>query len=79
MKGLYVLARTDLQMAQNNLKLLEDVKDEVYLNYVTYHVQQAAEKMLKFQIEMQGKQYPHTHRIGVLVDECLSLQVNLPK
>ncbi|MDF2614510.1 MAG: hypothetical protein K0S71_2296 [Clostridia bacterium] len=79
MKGLYVLARTDLQMAQNNLKLLEDEQDEVYLNYIAYHVQQAAEKMLKFQIEMQGEQYPHTHKIGVLVDKCLSLQVDIPE
>lgn len=48
MKGLYVLARTDLQMAKNNLKLLENIQDEVYLNYIAYHVQQATEKMLKF-------------------------------
>lgn len=79
MKGLYVLARTDLQMAKNNLKLLEDIQDEVYLNYIAYHVQQATEKMLKFQLEVEGSKYPHTHKISVLIDACLGLEIVIPQ
>lgn len=79
MKGLYILAQTDLQMAKNNLSLMQNMQDEVYLNYIAYHVQQATEKMLKFKLEMQGEKYPHTHRIGVLVDECLKLGIEIPE
>lgn len=79
MKGLYVLAQTDLQMAKNNLSLMQTMHDDVYLNYIAYHVQQATEKMLKFQLEMQGEKYPHTHRIGVLIDECLTFGIEIPE
>lgn len=78
MKGLYRLAITDLQMSQNNLKFLEGVKDDVYLNYIAYHVQQSTEKILKFLIEMQGEIYPRTDNIAVLVDRCEELGVEVP-
>jgi HEPN domain-containing protein len=79
MKGLYILAKTDLQMAKNNLALLEGVQDEVYMNYIAYHVQQATEKMLKFLLELRGHTYPRTHKIGVLIDECLNYNISVPE
>lgn len=79
MKGLYVLAQTDLRMAKNNLVLIQTIHNQIYLNYIAYHVQQAIEKMLKFQLEMQGEKYPHTYRIGVLIDECLTLGIDIPE
>lgn len=79
MKGLYKLAKTDLQMAKNNLALLEDVKDNIYLNYIAYHVQQSVEKMLKLQIELLGESYPRTHNIAVLVDRCIELSIDVPE
>lgn len=79
MKGLYKLAKTDLIMAKNNLRLLEDINDDVYLNYIAYHVQQSVEKMLKLQIELLGKDYPRSHNIAVLVDKCLDLGVAVPE
>lgn len=79
MKGLYRLAKTDLIMAKNNLKLLEEVNDDIYLNYIAYHVQQSTEKMLKLQIELLGENYPRTHNIAVLVDKCIELDVQVPE
>lgn len=79
MKGLYKLAKTDLIMAKNNLRLLEDVQDEIYLNYIAYHVQQSVEKMLKLQMELLGEEYPRSHNIAVLVDKCIDLGVDIPE
>ncbi|MGL4345623.1 MAG: HEPN domain-containing protein [Cellulosilyticaceae bacterium] len=79
MKGLYKLAKTDLLMAKNNLALLEDIQDEIYLNYIAYHVQQSVEKMLKLQVELLGEEYPRSHNIAVLVDRCLDLGVDIPE
>ncbi|MCL1877620.1 MAG: HEPN domain-containing protein [Defluviitaleaceae bacterium] len=42
--------------------------DENLVDIVGYHLQQAVEKLLKFQIEMQGDTYPFTHDIAVLMD-----------
>ena len=37
--------------------------DEAYLNYIGYHLQQAVELNLKYQLEMSGIEYPKTHDI----------------
>jgi len=42
--------------------------DDNIVDIVGYHLQQAVEKLLKFQIEMQGEQYPFTHDITLLLD-----------
>ncbi|MCL1846039.1 MAG: HEPN domain-containing protein [Defluviitaleaceae bacterium] len=42
--------------------------DENIVDIAGYHLQQSVEKLLKFQIEMQGDEYPFTHDIAVLMD-----------
>lgn len=41
--------------------------DDVYLNYVGYHLQQAVELSLKYQLEMSGILYPKTHDVDQLI------------
>lgn len=41
--------------------------DEAYLNYIGYHLQQAVELNLKYQLEMSGIEYPKTHDIDQLL------------
>ena len=41
--------------------------DEVYLNYIAYHVQQAIELSIKYTLELNGVEYPRTHDISQLI------------
>lgn len=43
--------------------------DENIVDIAGYHLQQSVEKLLKFQIEMQGEEFPLTHDIAVLMDK----------
>lgn len=42
-------------------------EDEEMLNLVGYHLQQALELSLKYTLEMNGVEYPNTHRIEDLL------------
>ena len=42
--------------------------DDNIVDIIGYHLQQSVEKLLKFQIEIQGGQFPFTHDIAVLAD-----------
>ena len=42
--------------------------DDNIVDIVGYHLQQSVEKLLKFQIELNGEDFPFTHEIGVLAD-----------
>lgn len=59
--------------AKQNLKVAESIystiaiKDEAYLNYVGYHIQQALELSIKYMLEMNGVNYPKTHDIDQLI------------
>lgn len=41
--------------------------DEAYLNYIGYHLQQSVELCIKYQLEMNGVEYPKTHDIDQLI------------
>ena len=41
--------------------------DELYLNHIGYHLQQAVELSLKYTLEMHGTEYPKTHEIETLI------------
>lgn len=41
--------------------------DEAYLNFIGYHLQQAVEMCLKYQLEAAGIDYPKTHDIDQLI------------
>ena len=43
-------------------------QDEVYLNYVGYHLQQAVELAIKYNLEMNGVEYQKTHDITQLIN-----------
>lgn len=45
----------------------EFVNDEVYLNYIGYHIQQAVELSIKYLLELNGIEYPKTHDISQLI------------
>lgn len=41
--------------------------DELYLNYIGYHLQQSVELALKYQLDVNGVDYPKTHDIDQLI------------
>lgn len=45
----------------------ELINDEVYLNYIGYHLQQAVELSIKYNLELNGIEYPKTHDISQLI------------
>ena len=49
--------------------------DEGILNFVGYHLQQAAELYLKDLLENAGVDYPRTHEIAELLDLCVDVGV----
>ena len=53
-KTLIQRARVDLELAKENVTKTDD---ELYLDISAYHLHQAIEKLLKFQIEMLGEPY----------------------
>lgn len=44
--------------------------DEIYLNYIGYHLQQAVELAIKHGMECFGVEYPKTHDISQLIRKC---------
>lgn len=53
------------------------IEDEAYLNYVGYHLQQAVELAIKYQIEMNGVEYSKTHDIEQLIQLAQSRNADL--
>jgi HEPN domain-containing protein len=64
--SLYSRALSDYRAGMILMQNLD--ADENIIDVAGYHLQQAVEKLLKFQIEMQGNEYPFTHDIAVLID-----------
>ena len=65
--------RTLLDMATINLKTAKSIykfktDDELFLNIVAYHIQQAIEMAIKHELELEGKTYPYSHDIGELIE-----------
>jgi len=46
--------------------------DDVMCDMAGYHLQQAVEKLLKYQIELQGDRFPFTHDISQLLDDVVT-------
>ena len=51
--------------------------DEIYLNSIGYHLQQAVEIAMKYILEQNGIEYPHTHRIEYLISLAEQNEVDL--
>ena len=65
--------RSLLDMAEINLKTAKSIAqfktdDELFLNIVAYHIQQAIEMAIKHTLELEGKPYPYTHNIDELME-----------
>jgi HEPN domain-containing protein len=43
-----------------------------------FHAQQAAEKMIKALLALEGHEYPRTHDLGLLLDLLASVDVRIP-
>ena len=64
--SLYKRAVGDYKLGR---KALEDAStDDVMCDLAGYLLQQTVEKLLKFQIELQGDEFPFTHKIPQLLD-----------
>jgi HEPN domain-containing protein len=70
---LLALAREDLAAAEA-LDSAERVSDAP----VGFHAQQAVEKALKAAIAAQGEGFPFTHDLGLLMQLCQDLGLDLP-
>ncbi|MGL5675282.1 MAG: HEPN domain-containing protein [Cellulosilyticaceae bacterium] len=79
MKGLYGLAEADYKFAKMNFEYLKTTSDDMFVNMIAYHIQQAVEKLLKYLIEVKGKRYPKTHDITELIDACEPLNITIPE
>ncbi len=51
--------------------------DKTYLGKVGYHLQQAVELALKFQLEMNGIEYPKMHDITQLILICKASETDI--
>ena len=51
--------------------------DELFLDAVSYHIQQAVEKALKYQMEESGIHYDYEHDIQNLIDTALAGDKNI--
>lgn len=66
------MSETLLDKGKQNLNVAKMIhkgmeSDEIYLNYIGYHLQQAVELTIKYQLEMQGTDYRKTHDIEQLI------------
>ena len=64
-------AYNDLLNVDNNLKA-----EKVPFDTVCFHCQQAAEKLLKSYLIANGKTFPRTHDLFLLLESILALDVN---
>ena len=58
-------AYTNLQAAR--VLLQANQGDDLFCNIIAYHLQQAIELSIKYQLEQEGVNYPHEHDIGILI------------
>ena len=64
-----------IQKAENDLKIGRDEMstEEPVTDMVCFHMQQCAEKYLKAFLIFHNREYPRTHRLGVLVTLCAKI------
>jgi len=75
-KNLFDKALTNFDCAKLIRKNINDENEEM-LNLVGYHLEQAVELSLKFSLEMNGVEYPNTHRIEDLIRIAKNNEVDL--
>lgn len=75
MKELIKLAESDIYACE---KAEPDLPDEYAARIVSYHIQQAVEKVLKAYISFYGENPPYKHDIAELCDIAEGLGIELP-
>lgn len=74
---LFKKARTDLKVAKNILEDFENGDDELDLEVIMFHVQQAVEKLLKSILAYNKQHFSKTHDISNLIFSCNENKVAL--
>lgn len=69
-------AWADMEQIQPNL---DRDDDEIFLDVAAYHLQQAIEKMLKFEINSVGQQFRWTHSILELCNQADEYSISYPE
>lgn len=80
MSSLLARARADIEIAK--LLLTDEgnpTHDEMITDQSAYHVQQAIEKALKYQIEMKGIEYKKIHNLAGLIDQAEQAGLKIPE
>lgn len=72
-----LLGFSEIDMYTADLMLKNLTGDERELNVIAYHLQQALEKCIKFQLEMKGINYTDTHDIGDLLNSSRDIKVEM--
>jgi len=74
-------ARLLQRKAAQDLAVLDRLLDDAAINDETlgYHAQQAAEKLIKALLALNGHDYPRSHNIGLLLDLLASHGIPLPE
>ncbi|MEA1975175.1 MAG: HEPN domain-containing protein [Bacillota bacterium] len=76
-KGLLEIAKRDLIMIRS--VMVDFSGDDILLNLVAYHCQQAIEKICKYSISLKGKRYLRTHRVQDLLELMDEFEISYPK
>ena len=74
---LYKKAKTDLKVAKNILEDFENGDEELDLEIIMFHLQQATEKLLKSILAYNKKHFSKTHDIENLIFSCNQSSINL--
>lgn len=75
--SLWHRAKSDIEVVRVLLKA--SFQDELHLDIVAYHLQQAVEKLMKYQLEMHGVVPSRTHDLLVLADQFDKINLAVPQ
>jgi len=67
--------RNWITKAESDLKIAKDemVTDDPVTDMVCFHIQQFCEKYLKIFLIFHGKEYPRTHDLAAITDQCAKI------
>jgi HEPN domain-containing protein len=73
--------RNWITKAENDLKIARDemATDEPVTDMICFHVQQCCEKYLKLFLIFDGKEYPRSHSLALLIDRCALIDLDFQK